>query len=455
MTKYDWEVFICHASEDKEAVARPLANHLATLGLEVWLDETEIHLGDSLRTKIDSGLAQSRFGIVVLSPNFFSKNWTRSELDGLLARESDGVKVVLPIWHNITLEQIRSQSPILAGRLAASTNEGMAIVANKIRAAIDNSGPKARAKRKAPFDFDIEIVRALIAAGKSPPPAWRPFIKELSFEDGKYKFDNLDALVGLDRLERLDLFDIEPRNIDALAGLQSLQWLYLGDSDSHDIGALTHLDNLEYLDLNMTQVQDIGPLSNLAKLKHLNLSCKNTSDISALQNLNSLEFLSLTGTQVRDITPLRALTNLRTLALGYLVDDVSPLSELCNLQCLCLWHTEVSDLTPLSSLKELRALDIDKTDIKEVAALRGLLKLRFIDAVGTDIQDTSSLAHIPDLEIHLGGEEYNENTKIDLTEEWQVWYWTRQFSMEEKRLRSLIAKFGNSAAALYRELGKP
>jgi hypothetical protein len=59
----------------------------------------------------------------------------------------------------------------------------MTIVANKIRAAIDNIGGKARGQRKVPFDFDIEIVRALIAAGKSPPAAWRPFITELSFED--------------------------------------------------------------------------------------------------------------------------------------------------------------------------------------------------------------------------------------------------------------------------------
>jgi hypothetical protein len=62
MAKYDWDAFISHASEDKDSVARPLANHLAGFGLKVWLDESELHLGDSLREKIDAGLAQSRFG---------------------------------------------------------------------------------------------------------------------------------------------------------------------------------------------------------------------------------------------------------------------------------------------------------------------------------------------------------------------------------------------------------
>jgi enamine deaminase RidA (YjgF/YER057c/UK114 family) len=66
MTGYEWDVFISHASEDAESVARPLSNHLAGYGLKVWLDDSELHLGDSLRAKVDAGLTQSRFGIVVL-----------------------------------------------------------------------------------------------------------------------------------------------------------------------------------------------------------------------------------------------------------------------------------------------------------------------------------------------------------------------------------------------------
>ena len=70
---FDWEVFISHASEDKDTVARPLANHLAALGVKVWFDKSELRLGDSLRTKIDAGLARSRFGVVILSPSLLPR----------------------------------------------------------------------------------------------------------------------------------------------------------------------------------------------------------------------------------------------------------------------------------------------------------------------------------------------------------------------------------------------
>ena len=90
MSELLWDVFISHASEDKMEVAFPLSDMLAAAGLTVWIDEAEIFIGDSLREKIDSGLAQSQFGIVILSHHFFAKDWPKSELDGLFAREIGG-----------------------------------------------------------------------------------------------------------------------------------------------------------------------------------------------------------------------------------------------------------------------------------------------------------------------------------------------------------------------------
>jgi len=69
------DVFICHASEDKDAIARPLAEALRERGHVVWFDEFELEIGDSLRQEIDRGLARSRFGVVILSPSFFEKKW--------------------------------------------------------------------------------------------------------------------------------------------------------------------------------------------------------------------------------------------------------------------------------------------------------------------------------------------------------------------------------------------
>ena len=78
-----WDLFISHASEDKASVARPLAEILREKGIRVWIDETELCLGDSLRAKIDEGLAQSRFGLVIVSRAFLSKRWPIQELNGL------------------------------------------------------------------------------------------------------------------------------------------------------------------------------------------------------------------------------------------------------------------------------------------------------------------------------------------------------------------------------------
>lgn len=64
------DVFISHASEDKDDVARPLAHALRRRGLSVWYDEFELKMGDSLRQKIDRGLAASRFGVIVFSKAF-------------------------------------------------------------------------------------------------------------------------------------------------------------------------------------------------------------------------------------------------------------------------------------------------------------------------------------------------------------------------------------------------
>lgn len=117
----DFDVFISHASEDKDEVVRPLAEALRQGGLEVWYDEFELKIGNSLRRKIDSGLARSRFGVVVLSQNFFRKGWTNYELDGLVTRAVSGEQVLLPIWHNITKKELIAFSPSLADKLARST----------------------------------------------------------------------------------------------------------------------------------------------------------------------------------------------------------------------------------------------------------------------------------------------------------------------------------------------
>jgi len=127
-----FDVFISHASEDKDSFVRPLAAALVRLGLRVWYDEATLTLGDSLRQKIDQGLASSTYGVVILSEAFLAKNWPQAELDALWAREMEGQKVILPIWHGITREAILRHSPLLAAKLARSTDRGVENIAQEI-----------------------------------------------------------------------------------------------------------------------------------------------------------------------------------------------------------------------------------------------------------------------------------------------------------------------------------
>lgn len=117
----EYDVFISHASEDKDSFVRNFANLLRERGVRVWYDEFTLKWGDSLRREIDKGLAKSKFGIVVLSKSFFAKNWTQHELDGLVTLELNGESKILPIWHEVSKDQVRGYSSTLADKKAANT----------------------------------------------------------------------------------------------------------------------------------------------------------------------------------------------------------------------------------------------------------------------------------------------------------------------------------------------
>jgi hypothetical protein len=117
-----YDVFICHASEDKSEVANPLAKALESHGMKVWYDDFQLKIGSSLRRSIDTGIAKSRFGIIVISETFFAKGWPQYELDGIVSRTVSGEQNILPIWHNITKQQILDKSPSLADKVARSTS---------------------------------------------------------------------------------------------------------------------------------------------------------------------------------------------------------------------------------------------------------------------------------------------------------------------------------------------
>jgi len=117
----EYDVFISHASEDKEDYVEDLVKEMNSQNIKVWYDDDSIEWGDNLRTKIDFGLAKSKYGIVILSKDYIRKYWTQQELEGLFQRETTDKKVILPIWHKITKNEVQEFSPMLASRKALNS----------------------------------------------------------------------------------------------------------------------------------------------------------------------------------------------------------------------------------------------------------------------------------------------------------------------------------------------
>ena len=138
-----WDVFISHASEDKETVAKPFAEKLRSMGLKVWYDEFSLKWGKSLRKSIDEGLSNSSFGIVILSKVFFQKTWTKMELDGLTTiMTTTGQDNILPLRFRISNEDVAKVSPTLAGIFSRSWDEGIEKLSNEVQELVNENKKK-------------------------------------------------------------------------------------------------------------------------------------------------------------------------------------------------------------------------------------------------------------------------------------------------------------------------
>lgn len=118
-----YDIFISHASEDKDIIVRPLATILERLSVRVWYDEFSLQLGDSLTASIDKGLQESRYGLVVLSKAFLNKRWTEYEYRSLMPREIEGERVILPLWYDVTKNDVKDFSLYLSDIKALTVSE--------------------------------------------------------------------------------------------------------------------------------------------------------------------------------------------------------------------------------------------------------------------------------------------------------------------------------------------
>jgi hypothetical protein len=128
-------IFLSHASEDKETLADELA-FILNEKHTVWYDRYRISGGDSLRRSIDRGLRACDFGVVILSPNFFRKSWTNAEVDALFALEDLTRKIIIPVWFNLDFEAVKNHSPLLASRYGIDGSQEPRKIADAIEVAM-------------------------------------------------------------------------------------------------------------------------------------------------------------------------------------------------------------------------------------------------------------------------------------------------------------------------------
>jgi TIR domain len=228
------DVFICHASEDKDAFVRPLAEALSAHHVDVWYDDFVLTVGDSLREAIDRGLADSRFGIVVLSPHFFQKRWPKRELNGLVAREAaEDRQLVLPIWHHIDRDEILRHSPPLADLLAVRSALGMDGVVT------------ALLKKLRPQESPLIVARDfLISKGVSPPIVTDEWWLDLvEVQEAELRFPDLQG-------RRRWIFPLPFPEADGgqERGMNiawtALQWDWASDGEARNLCQLTHPEEL-------------------------------------------------------------------------------------------------------------------------------------------------------------------------------------------------------------------
>ena len=120
--QFAYDLFLSHASEDRDDVARPLAVALQERGLHVWYDEFELRIGDNLVAKLNAGIRDSRFGILIFSKSFFAKQWTIHELNMLERLWVTENHMLFPVWHRITVEEIWAYRAWLANIIGLRTD---------------------------------------------------------------------------------------------------------------------------------------------------------------------------------------------------------------------------------------------------------------------------------------------------------------------------------------------
>jgi hypothetical protein len=312
----------------------------------------------------------------------FVPRWYRKTIDtvrdypGILGATAKAVRMGIDVarpmvdaWHRFE----HGFSHLVLDSIEHAATELLAVAQKwQVERARRNDVPDATA---APTDFDLAAAHAMILRGETPPPSWRPWIKELRFP--RENLNDLTPLAGLTALQHLDLRATRVGDVSPLAGLTALQNLSLRGTRVSGVSPLAGLTALQNLDLTGTRVGDVSPLAGLTALQNLSLRGTRVGDVSPLASLTALKSLDLRGIRVSDVSPLAGLTALQKLDLGSTrVDDVSPLASLTALQNLNLSGTQVDDVSPLASLTALENLSLHNSRVIGAPPLNHILGLK-------------------------------------------------------------------------------
>lgn len=109
----DFDVFISHASEDKETIARPIFEACAKLKIKAFLDEAHIGWGEDFTKKINTALGAARTVLCVISQTAVTKEWPLAEINTALSMDVIGQKKVVPL---IVGQPDLSKLPLLKAR---------------------------------------------------------------------------------------------------------------------------------------------------------------------------------------------------------------------------------------------------------------------------------------------------------------------------------------------------
>ena len=165
----DFDIFISHASEDKDAIARPIFEACAKLGMKAFLDEAHIGWGQSFTQKINTALGSARTVLAIVSQVSVTKEWPVTEVNTALSLEVSGQKKVVPL---LVGKPDLSRLPLVQGKDCMAWNGDATAVARRLKAAVDGAAPRRPARTSVPV---VDGAASRTSAARSAPPLAGPW----------------------------------------------------------------------------------------------------------------------------------------------------------------------------------------------------------------------------------------------------------------------------------------